>query len=69
YILREEGTRENPENIQERPKKIGNKLYIAGWINWHTKCEKLEFYYNEEKKVIQPLRPRKPRQRKNESPE
>jgi hypothetical protein len=48
---------------------MGNKLHIAGWINWHAKYEKLEFYYDEEEKVIQPPRPRKPRQRKNESPE
>ena len=33
YILREEGTRENPKNIQERPKREGNRLYAAGWIN------------------------------------
>ncbi|KAH7370026.1 hypothetical protein BKA65DRAFT_531777 [Rhexocercosporidium sp. MPI-PUGE-AT-0058] len=69
YVLREEGTRENLENIQEKPKRIGNKLHMAGWVNWHAKCEKLEFYYDEEEKVVQPLRPRKPRARKNESPE
>ena len=69
YILREEGTRENPENIQERPQKQGNKLHIAGWVNWHAKCEKLEFYNDEEEEVIQPPRPRKPRKRMYESPE
>ena len=56
FILREEGTREDPDNIQERLKREGNKLHIAGWINWHVKCEKLEFYYDEESKVVQPPR-------------
>ncbi|KAG4427311.1 hypothetical protein IFR05_017205, partial [Cadophora sp. M221] len=69
YILREEGTREHPEDIQERPKKEGNKLHMAGWVNWHGKCEKLEFYHDEEEKVVQPPRPRKPRHRKYETPE
>ncbi|KAH7317309.1 hypothetical protein BKA65DRAFT_515732 [Rhexocercosporidium sp. MPI-PUGE-AT-0058] len=50
YVLREKGTRENPENIQEKPKRVGNKLHIAGWVNWHAKCEKLEFYHDEEEK-------------------
>ena len=67
YILREEGTRENPENIQERNHKQGNKLHIAGWVNWHAKCEKVEFYNDEEEQFIQPPRPRKPRKRKYES--
>ncbi|XTI91297.1 hypothetical protein V2W45_1494927 [Cenococcum geophilum] len=56
YILREEGTRENPENIQERPKREGNRLYAAGWVNWHAKCEKLKFYHDEEDKIIRPKR-------------
>jgi hypothetical protein len=33
YILREEGTRYEPENIQEMPEKKGIKLHITAWIN------------------------------------
>jgi hypothetical protein len=44
YILREEGTRYEPENIQELPEKKGTKLHIATWINWQQKAERLEFY-------------------------
>ncbi len=42
-ILREQGTRYNTENIQQRPEKTGVKLHVARWCNWHTKCKKLEF--------------------------
>lgn len=69
YILREQGTRLDPDNIQEKPKKIGNKLHMAGWVNWHEKCEKLEFYHDEEEHIERPKRPRKPRKRKSESDE
>jgi hypothetical protein len=31
-------------NIQEKAEKTGVKLYIAAWVNWHEKAEKLEFY-------------------------
>lgn len=68
-ILREEGTRTDPDNIQEKPKKQGNQLHIAGWINWYAKCEKLEFYHDEEDHTKRPKRPRKPRKRKSESEE
>jgi hypothetical protein len=44
YILREQGHRYNPENIQERGEKTGVKLHIARWINWEAKAKKLEFY-------------------------
>jgi hypothetical protein len=47
-ILCEEGTRYEAENIQQRPELKGVKLHIAGWVNWHAKCEELEFYNNEE---------------------
>lgn len=42
-------------------------MHAAGWVNWHAKCEKLEFYHDEDDKVIPPKRPRKPRRRKTES--
>jgi hypothetical protein len=43
-ILREQGTRYDTVNIQEKAEKTGVKLYIAAWVNWHEKAEKLEFY-------------------------
>jgi hypothetical protein len=61
YILREDGHREDSENIQQRGKKEGVKLHIVGWVNWHKKCERLEFYNDEEKHVEQPKGPPKPR--------
>ena len=69
YILREQGTREDPENIQQRPKKEGVKLYIAGWCNWHKKCEKLEFYNDEEEYIERPSNKEKPRKSKFETEE
>ena len=68
-ILREQGTRYDTANIQERGEKIGVKLHIAAWINWHEKVDKLEFYNNEEEHVERPRRPAKPRTRKHESEE
>lgn len=48
-------------------KKVGNKLHFARWVNWHVKCEKLEFYYDEQDHIERPKRPRKPVHRKAES--
>jgi hypothetical protein len=47
-ILRERGTRYDVENIQERGEKKGVTFYVAGWISWYSKAEKLEFYNDEE---------------------
>jgi hypothetical protein len=69
YILREEGTREDTENIQERGEKTGVKLHIAAWVNWHEKAKKLVFYHDEEERIVRPKRPRKSRTRKYESKE
>lgn len=60
-IFREEGTRTDPENIQERGEKKGNALQVAAWINWHEKAAKLEFYNDEHESRIKPKRPPKPR--------
>jgi hypothetical protein len=60
-ILREQGTRYDTENIQERPEKQGVRLHIAAWINWYEKAEKLEFYNDENDSIIKPRRPQKPR--------
>jgi hypothetical protein len=69
HILREQGTRYDPENIQEKPALQGSKLHVAGWINWHTKADKLEFYNDEESYIEKPKRPRKPRRRKADTDE
>lgn len=60
HILRPQGTRYKPENIQERGEKKGVKLYITVWINWHGKGE-LQFYNDENNHVVRPPRPPKPR--------
>ena len=63
YILREQGHRTDPENIQERGEKTGVVFHIAGWYNWWEKCEKLEFYKDEETYIEKPPKPPKPRRR------
>lgn len=62
-ILREEGHRYDDENIMERLPKEGGKFHVAGWVNWFEKCEKLEFYNDEEDEIEQPAMPPKPRRR------
>lgn len=62
-VTREQGTRDNPENIEERPPLKGVRFHIAAWISWWGKAEKLEFYNDEEDKVEQPPYPPKPRRR------
>ena len=42
---------------------------MAGWFDRYAKCERLEFYYDEEDYIKRPKRPRKPRKRKQESKE
>jgi hypothetical protein len=66
-ILRERGKRYNTENIQERRPKEGVRLHVAGWINWHSKCDKLEFYNDEDDYMEKPTKPRKPKKSKWES--
>ncbi len=53
YILRELGKRYDSTNIQRGEKK-GVVLHVAGWINWHGKAEKLEFYKDEEDYIKKP---------------
>jgi hypothetical protein len=66
HILHEEGTRYEPDNIQERAGKEGVKLHIAGWCNWHEKCDQLEFYNDEEEYTFRPLTRGKPRRSRYE---
>lgn len=68
-ILRERGTRYDAENIQERKELKGVRVHAAGWVNWWGKCDKLEFYHDEEDRLERPPRPPKPRSRKYESKE
>lgn len=56
-ITREQGTRDLPENIEERPPLKGVRFHIAAWISWHGKAPKLEFYNDEEDKVERPPYP------------
>ena len=69
YILREQGTRYDTENIQERGEKTGVELHVAAWVTWDSKAEKLEFYNDENEHVQRPPRPKKPRRSKWESDE
>jgi transposase len=62
-VLREQGTRDRPENIEERPPLKGVRFHIAAWISWWDKAPKLEFYNDEEDKVERPPMPPKPRRR------
>ena len=59
-ILCKEGTRYNPENIQQRGEKQGVKLHIATWVNWYSKAKKLAFYNDKNDSIIKPKRPSKP---------
>lgn len=69
-VLRELGTRDKPENIQERPPLKGVRFHIAAWISWYGKADKLTFYNDEEDKIEHPPYPPKPRRRPTtESPE
>ncbi|RDL37406.1 uncharacterized protein BP5553_04839 [Venustampulla echinocandica] len=67
HILREQGTRYDSRNIQERGEKQGIMLYIAAWINWYSKTDKLEFYNDETDYIQKPELPRKPRRTMYES--
>ncbi|KAF2185435.1 hypothetical protein K469DRAFT_726646 [Zopfia rhizophila CBS 207.26] len=62
-ITREQGTRDLPENIEERPPLKGVRFHIAAWISWWGKAAKLEFYNDEEDKIEYPPYPSKPRRR------
>ena len=74
FVLREEGTRYRPENVQQLPPKKGISLHIAASISWWHKGE-LQFYNDEKDQpanptTIEPEYPSKPRRRpKTESEE
>lgn len=60
HILRPQGTRYKPQNIQQRGEKKGVRLHVAAWVNWHGKGD-LQFYNDKNDQVIRPPRPPKPR--------
>jgi hypothetical protein len=60
-ITREQGKRDDLENIEERPPLKGVRFHIAAWISWWGKAKKLEFYNDEEDIVEHPPYPSKPR--------
>ena len=62
-VTREQGTRDLPENIEERPPLKGIRFHIAAWISWWGKVAKLEFYNDEEDKIKHPPYSSKPRRR------
>lgn len=62
-ITREQETRDDPENIEQRPLLLGVRFHIAAWISWWGKADKLEFYNDEEDSRETPPYPRKPRRR------
>jgi hypothetical protein len=69
-ILREQGTRDRPENIEERLPLKGIRFYITTWISWWGKVEKLRFYNNEQDEVEQsPIPPKSYRRPKTETEE
>ena len=68
-ILREEGTRYEPENLQEVPKSEGVKLHVAASVSWFHKGP-IKFYNDENDPPEMPVpKPRKPRHGKNETEE
>ena len=67
YELREQGTRYEAKNIQERGEKTGTKVHMAAWVNWFEKAPKLEFYNDEHDFIVKPKRPPRPRKSKYES--
>ena len=62
-ITREEGTRDDPENIEERPPLKDVRFHVAAWISWWGKADKVEFQNDEEDKIEEPPYPSKPRRR------
>jgi len=59
YILREEGTRLLPKNMQMEHFATVNRLHIATTVSWHHKGE-LHFY-NDEPPSVRPQKPRRSR--------
>jgi hypothetical protein len=66
-VLREEGTRYEPENLQTMPEMKEVKLHVTASISWHHKGA-LQFYNDEhDMPDIQITKPRKPRRQKHDT--
>ena len=59
-VLREQGTRDDPDNI-ERPPLQGVRFHITAWISWWGKADKLESYNDEDVIETLPYPPKPPR--------
>ena len=69
YILREEGTRLQSENMQEMKETVGVRYHIAASVSWHHKGL-LQFYNDEnDPPEIKIPKPKKPRKSKYETDE
>lgn len=69
YILREEGTRLQSENMQEMKETVGVRYHIAASVSWHHKSP-LQFYNDEnDPPEIKIPKPKKPRKSKYETDE
>ena len=70
HILREQGTRLDPDNMQIRPELHGIRLHYSASCSWHYKSE-LTFYNDEyDPPTVKPVLPPRPRRRPTtETPE
>jgi hypothetical protein len=66
WILREQGTRFEPENLQHKPFKVKQKFHIAAMVSWDYKSP-LQFYNDERDHLSVEKKPRKPRKLKYET--
>jgi hypothetical protein len=63
WILRVVGSREDTENMVNRPQRTANVVHFAGWINYYAMADELTFYNDEYDDVV-PVQPEpKPRRR------
>lgn len=67
-VSREQGTRNDPENITQRPSLKGVRWHMAAWISWYGKADKLEFY-NDEEDVVDETPPYLPKPRRRPTTE
>ena len=62
-ILREPGTRYEPENLQQVPKPEGCSFHLAAYVNWHE-IGPLQFYNDSQHDPeVEIKKPKKPRRR------
>ena len=69
HILREKGTRYDPENLQEMPDFQGIKLHIAASVSYHHKSDLVLYNDENDQPLIKPQKPCRPRRRKLDTDE